>query len=264
MSSNIFGSVPILVVVAIQLLLVHNVSSQNVTNDYLNHQCNNTQGRYTHGSTFEKNLNQVLHNISNLDLRYGYAYVSNVVAYKVSKDPNIVFVLLQCRGDSFGSKCHSCLSTAVSGLRERCPGNRGATIWYDQCLLEISSVDSEGRIHYKRMFYMQNPTNVTNDPKRFEDKRRDLLHKLMLEATKDSKENGAKGLLYAVGEMRIGRNKMYAMVQCTQDLWQTGCHVCLEWITQMKYGEFFYRKSGGRVCGRSCSFRYELYPFLRR
>ncbi|EOA32091.1 hypothetical protein CARUB_v10015340mg [Capsella rubella] len=263
MSSNILGTVPILVVVTIQLLLLRNVSSQNVTNEYLNHNCNNTQGRYRAGSVFDKNLQQVLRNISNHDLSFGYSYSSNVVAYKVSKDPNIVFVLLQCRGDSFGPKCHSCLKIALSGLRERCPGNRGASIWYEQCLLEISSVDTEGRIHYKSMYYMSNPTNVTHDPKHFEDKRRDLLHKLMLDATKDSKENDGKGPFYAVGEMMIGRNKMYAMVQCTQDLWQNGCHACQEWIAS-KYGEFFYRKPGGRVYGRSCSFRYELYPFLRR
>lgn len=115
MSSNIFGLVPILAVVTIQLL-IRSVSSQNVTNEYLAHQCNNTQGTYTPGSTFEKNLNQVIRNISKHDLSNGYTYESNVVAYRGNKNPNIVFVLVQCRLDSFGSKCHSCLATALSGV----------------------------------------------------------------------------------------------------------------------------------------------------
>ncbi|XP_010430872.1 PREDICTED: putative cysteine-rich repeat secretory protein 13 [Camelina sativa] len=225
MSSNIFGWVPILAVVAIQLLLIRIVSSQNVTNEYLHHQCNNTQLTYRPGSTFEKNLNQVIRNITPLHLRYGYTYNSNVEAYKVSKDSNIVFVLLQCRGDSYGSKCHSCLHTALSGLRERCPGNRGAIIWYDQCVLEISTVNTEGRIRYDSFFNMTNQKNVSSDPDRFKNKRRDLFHKLLLGATKDRSERNDS---YAVGETRIGKNKMYAMVQCALDLTPNSCHVCLE------------------------------------
>ncbi|CAE6072642.1 unnamed protein product [Arabidopsis arenosa] len=250
----------ILAVVAIQLL-IRSVSSQNVTNEYLNHQCNNTQGRYTRGSTFEKNLNQVIHNISHLHLRNGYTYESNVVAYEVSKDPNIVFVLLQCRGDSYGSKCHSCLHTALSGLRERCPGNRGAIIWYDQCVLEISSVNTKGRIRYDSFFNMTNLKNVSSDAEQFKNKRKDLFDKLLVKATKDvSEKNG----WYAVGETRIGRNKLYAMMQCALDLTPNGCYVCLEWITGRYDSYYFDRTQGGRVLGRSCSLRYEIYPFLRR
>lgn len=150
-------------------------------------------------------------------------------------------------------------------LRERCPRKKGAMIWYDQCLLAISSANSEWRIHYKSFFYMSNPKNVSSDPKQFEDKRRDLLYTLMGEATKyDKKIDDDKGvMLYAVGETRIGKNRMYAMVQCTRDIFQSSCHACLEWIFE-RYGKYFYRKPGGRVVGRSCSLRYELYPFLRR
>ncbi|VYS58980.1 unnamed protein product [Arabidopsis thaliana] len=208
MSSNI------LAMVDMQLLLIRIVSSQNVTNEYLNRQCNNTQGTYTRGSTFEKNLNQVIRNISHLHLRYGYTYNSNVEAYEVSKDPNIVFVLLQCRGDSYGSKCHSCLHTAFSGNAEQ-----------------------------------------------FKNKRKDLFHKLLLGATKDvSDSNDA----YAVGETRIGRNKMYAMMQCALDLTTNRCYVYLEWIIGRYDSFYFDRRQGGRVLSRSCSLRYELYPFLRR
>ncbi|CAD5324461.1 unnamed protein product [Arabidopsis thaliana] len=255
MSSNI------LAMVAMQLLLIRIVSSQNVTNEYLNRQCNNTQGTYTRGSTFEKNLNQVIRNISHLHLRYGYTYNSNVEAYEVSKDPNIVFVLLQCRGDSYGSKCHSCLHTAFSGLRERCRGNKGAIIWYDQCVLEISSVNTKGRIRYDSFFNMTNVKNVSSNAEQFKNKRKDLFHKLLLGATKDvSDSNDA----YAVGETRIGRNKMYAMMQCALDLTTNGCYVCLEWIIGRYDSFYFDRRQGGRVLSRSCSLRYELYPFLRR
>lgn len=108
---------------------------------------------------------------------------------------------------------------------------------------------------------MTNVKNVSGDPNQFKNKRRDLFHKLMLGATKDIDETNEP---YAVGETRIGKNKMYAMVQCALDLGSNGCYVCLEWIMGKYERYYFDNRQGGRVLGRSCSLRYELYPFLRR
>ncbi|KAG7578217.1 Gnk2-homologous domain [Arabidopsis thaliana x Arabidopsis arenosa] len=121
--SSTFGSVPILTVVAIQLFLIRNVLSLNVTNEYLHHKCNKTQGIYKRGSAFEKNLNIALRTvIFNGDFRTGFRYGD------VGEDPNTVFVMYQCRGDSYWSNCRTCVTTALSGLRKRCPGNKGAII----------------------------------------------------------------------------------------------------------------------------------------
>jgi len=106
-----FGSVPILTVVAIQLFLIRNVLSLNLTNAYLHHKCNNTQGIYKRGSAFEKNLNIALRTvIFNGDFRTGFRYGD------VGEDPNTVFVMYQCRGDSYWSNCRTCVTTALSGV----------------------------------------------------------------------------------------------------------------------------------------------------
>ncbi|AEE76584.1 unnamed protein product [Arabidopsis thaliana] len=73
-------SIPIL---AIQLLLIRSVSSLNLTNDYLNHKCLVSQGKYRPGDKYEDNLN---------------------------------FLTRECRGDSYDSKCLSCYATALSGI----------------------------------------------------------------------------------------------------------------------------------------------------
>ncbi|ESQ47677.1 hypothetical protein EUTSA_v10021968mg [Eutrema salsugineum] len=247
--SSSFGSVSILAMVAIQLLLIRSVWSLNLNNVYLSHKCNNTQGKYTPGSVFERNLNQVIRNLSTFDLRNDIP-------------PNTVFVMIQCRGDSYGSKCHSCLSTAISGLRQRCPGNKGGIIWYDQCLLEIStySYDRVSRIDYDNILCMSNPKNVSGNPQRFNKVRKDLFQKLMLEVSRKGEDG--KGPLYATGESTLGIKKLYAMVQCTNDLFENGCYVCQEWLAE-KYGKCGDGKQGARVLGRSCNLRYELYPFLR-
>jgi len=122
-------------------------------------------------------------------------------------------------------------------------------------------VNTKGRIRYDSFFNMTNVKNVSSNAEQFKNKRKDLFHKLLLGATKDvSDSNDA----YAVGETRIGRNKMYAMMQCALDLTTNGCYVCLEWIIGRYDSFYFDRRQGTRVLSRSCSLRYELYPFLRR
>lgn len=104
-------SVPILAVLTIQLLFIHSVLSLNQTNAYLNHKCINEQGTYKLGSPYDKNLNSLIRTISTLNLNFGFVHSSNGEA------PNSVFIKLQCRGDSYFSKCRSCLSTANSEVK---------------------------------------------------------------------------------------------------------------------------------------------------
>ncbi|KAL9829639.1 putative Gnk2-like domain-containing protein [Arabidopsis thaliana] len=254
--SLVFGSVHILAMIAIQLLLIHSVSSLNLTNAYLHHKCSNTQGKYKQGSAFEKNLNLVLSTITSIgNFRDGFRYTEE------GEDPNNVFVMFQCRGDSYWSKCPPCISTAVSGLRRRCPRNKGAIIWYDQCLLKISSVASFNKIDYENDFYLSNPKNMS-DRELFNKETSALLEKLANKASDRNNLDGKQLVLYAAGEKRIGTKKVSAMVQCTKDLIFTKCFECLEGILR-KFPECCDGKQGGRVLGTSCNFRYELYPFLR-
>ncbi|KAF3575752.1 hypothetical protein DY000_02029718 [Brassica cretica] len=66
-----------------QFLIIHSVSSLNLTNEYLNHKCVINQGKYNSGSKYEDNLNYAFH---------------------------------LCRGDSYGSKCRTCIDIAVAGV----------------------------------------------------------------------------------------------------------------------------------------------------
>ncbi|OAO98174.1 hypothetical protein AXX17_AT4G24030 [Arabidopsis thaliana] len=246
--SSVFGSVHILAMIAIQLLLTHSVSSLNLTNAYLHHKCSNTQGKYKQGSAFEKNLNLVLSTITSIgNFRDGFRYTEE------GEDPNNVFVMFQCRGDSYWSKCPPCISTAVSGLRRRCPRNKGAIIWYDQCLLKISSVASFNKIDYENDFYLSNPNNMS-DRGLFNKETSALLEKLAYKASDRNNLDGKQLVLYAAGEKRIGTKKVYAMVQCTKDLIFTKCFECLEGILR-KFPQCCDGKRGGRVFGTSCNFR---------
>ncbi|ESQ47673.1 hypothetical protein EUTSA_v10022153mg [Eutrema salsugineum] len=242
-------------ILAIQLLLVRSVSSLNLTNAYLHHKCFLNQGNYKPGSKYEKDLNSLISHLSTGNFPDGFEHMSNEEA-----PPNSVNVIIQCRGDSYGSTCRSCFATAVAELRRRCPRNKGATIWYDQCFLDIGTINSTPRkIDYQNTFSMHNPNNMKGDKESFNKKTRDFLSSLILKADK-AEANSTNLLYYAAGEISLGANKLYAMVQCAKDI--ARCKDCLEWSIR-QLSKCCDGKQGARVLGTSCNLRYEIYPFLR-
>jgi len=109
--SKRFVLVPIVVVVTTQLLLVRNVSSLNLTNSYLHHKCVVNQGKYKPGSKYEKSLDDIIQSFSNKDKdSYGFRTGYSMKAY--GKEPDMVSITYQCRIDSRGPKCQSCVVTA--------------------------------------------------------------------------------------------------------------------------------------------------------
>ncbi|EFH59591.1 hypothetical protein ARALYDRAFT_318931 [Arabidopsis lyrata subsp. lyrata] len=241
-------SVPILAMVAMQLSFVQCVLSLNQTNEYLHHICLNRQGTYKSGSKDERDLNNLIQMIS-------ISILGDVVVFS---GDNSIYVKLQCRGDSSTSKCRSCLDTAFSGKMSQ----QQRIIWYDNCVLTILTFHTYGKIDYQNNFYISNAKDVSGDTNSFNEKTRALLYKLKEKAS--SKENipNKKNYLYATGEESLGKMKLYAMVQCTQDLSIKNCSVCLNWILA-KFPKCCNGKQGGRFLSTSCNFRYELYPFVK-
>ncbi|XP_010466461.1 PREDICTED: cysteine-rich repeat secretory protein 18-like [Camelina sativa] len=255
--------VPILVVVATQLLFLRSVSSLNLTNAYLQHKCLVNQGKYKPGSDYEKALIDIIQGFSDKPKdSYGFRTGFGVTAY--GKEPDIVAITFQCRIDSRGPKCASCIVTASSELlRKKCPKDKGALIWYDQCLVEFSSFDTTGQINYDDNFCLTSAKNLSNDVINFFDRVAFLSNLTKLAVTKiDKKIEGVKKpVLYSAGERRFGRNNLYGMVQCSADLSGRGCEECISYYLT-HFQECWKPKQGVRVLSRSCSYRYELYPFI--
>lgn len=107
---------------------------------------------------------------------------------------------------------------------------------------------------------MDNPKGLSGDKKMFDKRKGDFAKKLMAEASKLG--NNSKGSLYATGETMIGTRKLYGMMQCTDELYENGCYVCLDWLV-LQHPFCGDGKQGVRYMCRSCNARFELYPFLR-
>ncbi|CAN7010029.1 unnamed protein product [Brassica oleracea var. botrytis] len=195
---------------AIQFFIIHSVSSLNITNEYLNHKCFLNQGIYNSGSEYEDSLNILFRKVRTDDYaRTGFMHLTKGPA------SDSVTVMFQCRGDSYGSKCRTCADTAVAGFRKRCPRNKGGIIWYDQCFLLVSAIGESMSIktNYKNIFSIYNPNNVRGDAKLFAKRAMDFFSELTLKVKKNTKA-GSIIILYAAGEKKLGKNTLYAMVQC--------------------------------------------------
>ncbi|KAG7626153.1 putative cysteine-rich repeat secretory protein 33 [Arabidopsis thaliana] len=237
-------------ILAIQVL-ISCASSLNLTNEYLNHKCRVDQGKYQPGSEYEKELNTLSRRVATLDFTDGFTHRSN------SRDTKSVTIIFQCRGDSYRSKCNSCYATALAGVSEKQRWNNR----YDQCFLDVSMINdnSPRRMNYDNIFSMHNPNNVRGNVNSFNKKTTEFLYKLIGKADRLDVD-GINFLYYAAGEMRLGKQTLFAMVQCAKDI--LSCKDCLEWSIK-ELSKCCDGKQGARVVGTICNLRYELYPFLR-
>ncbi|KAF7847433.1 hypothetical protein BT93_L2972 [Corymbia citriodora subsp. variegata] len=215
--------------------------------DPLFHFCS-TSENFTASSPYESNLSKLTSFLYTMTPASGFGLGS------IGQYQDQVYGLALCWGDTSPSDCKACVADAGAEIRRLCPRNKGAIIWYDNCMFKYLDTDFFGQIDNTNKFYMWNLNNVS-DPEVFNSKVRGLLTGLMDEAYTVPK-------LYATGEMGLeDKTKLYGLVQCTRDLTAAECKECLEGAM----GELpscCDGKEGGRVVGGSCNFRYEIYPFV--
>lgn len=152
----------------------------------------------------------------------------------------------------------------ISQLRKRCPRDKGGIIWYDQCLVEFSSLDTTGQINYDDGFCLPSGKKASGDHEAWVKTFLILVGNLTnVAVTKRNKiiKDFDRPALYAAGEKRFGNKKLYLMVQCMLDLSAKGCETCMSYNV-LHYQKCYENKQGARVFGKSCNFRFELYPFV--
>ncbi|XP_021296704.1 cysteine-rich repeat secretory protein 38-like [Herrania umbratica] len=241
MSSSRFASLLFLLTFAFLLQAAFGVNP-------IFHFCSNT-GNFSAYDPYEGKLNKLTCYLSFQAPPSGFGLGST------GQTPNQAYGLALCRGDVSTPDCQTCVVEAGNEIGKLCPSNKGAIIWYDNCLLKYSDTEFFGQIDNKSMFYLWNG-RVVSDPQSFNQKTKELLSQLAHEAYATPK-------LYATGETELyGSPKLYGLTQCTRDLSSSDCKKCLDGIIG-KLPSCCDGQEGGRVVGGSCNFRYEIYPFVK-
>lgn len=195
-----------------------------------------------------KNIDTLLPKLVSGTIQNGFIATS----YGGGKDQ--VYGLAQCRGDVSSNDCSSCIQDAAKEIRNLCPNQADAKIWYDYCFLRYSTDKFFGEVDTSGV-YLINVQNVT-DPEVFNKKLAALMDRIDSEAVKPTSNGLGKGKSDISEFIRL-----YALVQCTRDLSQINCAQCLA-IAISNFPTVCGNKRGCRVLYSSCYVRYELYPFF--
>ncbi|XP_058092163.1 cysteine-rich receptor-like protein kinase 44 isoform X3 [Magnolia sinica] len=210
-------------------------------------ECPNT-ANYTTNSTFGTNLNLLLSSLSTNASLTGYS--NNTIG----DNPNRIYGLAQCRGDNTPDKCRDCLNTASQEIIAKCP-NRTAIIWYERCLLRYSNQPFSSSYENTPWFSYCHYLNAS-DIDRF-----NLILGQMLNGLASTAAFGPSKRMYASKETNFTIfQKIYVVVQCTNDLSRNDCNECLKGAVG-HLPEVCNGKIGGKVIGPSCYMRFEMFKF---
>ncbi|XP_014497468.2 cysteine-rich repeat secretory protein 55 isoform X2 [Vigna radiata var. radiata] len=152
------------------------------------------------------------------------------VATTYGKDQDKVYALSQCRGDVSTEDCSTCIQDATKQIRQRCPNQADARIWYDYCFLRFDN---------KSFFELGA-----------------LMNHIRAQAVVPKEEGLGKGKSVLSPFVTL-----YALVQCTRDLSDISCAQCLA-VAVNNFPNFCSNRKGCRVLYSSCYVRYEIYPFF--
>ncbi|KAL1296181.1 hypothetical protein AAHE18_19G264900 [Arachis hypogaea] len=115
-------------------LLLTLISHTTAQPSFLYHFCMNDKGNYTENSAYHTNLNTLLSTLSsNTEVDYGFYNFSQ------GQGSDKVNAIGMCRGDVKPESCRSCLNDSRVLLMHRCPNQKEAIGWYDNCMLRYSN-----------------------------------------------------------------------------------------------------------------------------
>uniref|UniRef100_A0A2P2MVB3 Uncharacterized protein MANES_16G014000 n=2 Tax=Rhizophora mucronata TaxID=61149 RepID=A0A2P2MVB3_RHIMU len=224
--------------------------------DYLYHNCPNTT-TFRNNSIYKTNLDRLLSSLSSNSTNSTQFYLNGFRNSSAGLDPDVVYGLFLCRGDGSTEVCRNCVRQAFQDIVQRCPVEKVAIIWYDDCLLRYSTESLFSTMDDSPSIYMWNTGNVTEDPTRFNTLTPTTLRQAATEAA--AAPAGAKKFAVKQENFTASQN-LYSLVQCTPDLSRIDCNSCLQRAIA-QYPTCCNGRPGGRVLFPSCNFRYEIYPF---
>ncbi|TVU01635.1 hypothetical protein EJB05_52908, partial [Eragrostis curvula] len=207
---------------------------------------------YTRGSAFQANLDALLSSIPGTVAASSSGFTENVTGAA----PDQAYGLAQCRADVNASDCLACLDAAVRDMATWCPGQKSATLVYDDevCLLRYSNASFSGAGDTSVVWYKSNSQNATQ-PAQFTSSLSALMKNLTATAAYSSPRK------FAAGSAALAPfENIYGIAQCTLDVSADDCNRCLV-SAVATIPTCCNEKLGGRVIYRTCSIRFEMYPF---
>ncbi|KAF1894211.1 hypothetical protein Lal_00004135, partial [Lupinus albus] len=204
-------------------------------------------------STYQTNLNNLIFSLS-FD-----SASSNGFGNRTSGNDDkgyMVYGLYLCRGDVNTSLCHQCVQNSSFLLKQHCPNNASAILWYPFCLLRYSNQNFFGKLAVTPRIPMLDAKQNFTSAGEFDSDARVLMNGLI------QMGSGAP-LMFGTHMFNInGTQRRYGWVQCSRDITSSEeCRTCLSNLLD-DVRDCCERKRVWRVFSPSCIMMYETQPFL--
>ncbi|KAJ6925601.1 receptor-like protein kinase [Populus alba x Populus x berolinensis] len=232
------------------LTLCSITKAQSLNNpNYLHHVCDDTT---TSTTTYKDNLYTLLSSLAS-------NATSNSIGFfnaSAGLEPDDVYGLFFCRGDLSTDVCQNCVANATKDIvQRRCPTQKVALIWYDECFLRYSNKTMFSTMDRDPNYTLWNTQNVAVDA----DFNRILVDTISPAVYRAANmPEGAKKFEATKANYTTEDKYLYVLVQCTPDLSSGDCHQCLLAAysgLQICCNE----KRGGRILFPSCIVNFEMY-----
>ncbi|XP_039168959.1 cysteine-rich receptor-like protein kinase 10 isoform X2 [Eucalyptus grandis] len=218
------------------------------------------RGDYAAPSKFQDNLSSLLSKGYSAD--YSKGPIRGFYNTTEGEDPDKVHGLFLCRGEVATNQCQSCIRKASNTIIERCPGQKEAMIWYDECLLRYSNRSFFSIMETRPIIFVVDPANNS------------VTFNKIVEQTFDNENFAAKvtDLARNVTDMAISSESLYATinvnvsssvtlherVQCTPDIIKSACKSCLLSAIKEFPTALNYKRGGARILQPSCYVLYRM------
>ncbi|XP_028777905.1 putative receptor-like protein kinase At4g00960 [Neltuma alba] len=212
--------------------------------DFLKYVCG--EGPANSNSSFRSNLRNLLLNMSfNTQIDYGFYNFSS------GNNANKVYVIGLCRGDITVQDCRSCIQDSRVIILQVCsPNAREAIGWYDICFLRYSN---------RSIFGVMETSPGYNSSDSSDALEKDEFKNVLMQMMSYLRERAASGdslRKFAVANASCpGNQTMYGLAQCTPNLSNKDCDICLSGAIS-DISKCCDGKRGGRVVRPSCYIRF--------
>ncbi|KAL0772071.1 hypothetical protein Bca101_037222 [Brassica carinata] len=196
-------------------ILFHQTMSQP---EHMSTFCNPVEN-FTQTSSYEANRDILLSSLRTRSLLGTYSNVT------VGRSPNTVHGMFLCRGDTTVATCSDCVQTATTEIATNCSLNKGAYIYYEECMVRYSSVSFFSVLEVRPNIVLYSLRSAP-DSNTFNETLADKFNELILNVSSSSL------VPYFVDDQeRVtqseGSYELESMVQCSPGLDRFNCTVCL-------------------------------------
>ncbi|KAI6704438.1 hypothetical protein NL676_007400 [Syzygium grande] len=183
--------------------------------------CYDASGNFTSNGAYVKNRDAVLRSLPSKVAAHDGFYAASE-----GENPNTVYAITYCRGDTSADTCKVCVRTAVENLIVKCPNQKAAFSWGTAdppCFIRYSDNLIYGELQVDPVITVKNPNKITMNQDQFDKIWRTLMRRLAGEAGE-----GSSKLKFAKGQAHLPDNKtIYSLLQCSPDLLPLNCWSCL-------------------------------------